>query len=73
MTDDTEYYRQRALVERSRAKAAPSPEISLVHERLAELYEDYVASTEEKQAALSASAQPLLQVPRQVPSGKQPG
>jgi hypothetical protein len=45
MSEDLEYYQQRALVERSRAKDAPSPEIASVHDRLADLYEAHVAET----------------------------
>lgn len=40
--DDIEYYRDRAIVERGRAKSAPSEEIAAVHQRLADLYEKLI-------------------------------
>ena len=43
MSDDTPYYRQRAIVERSRAEQASAPEVALIHERLAERYEALAA------------------------------
>ena len=39
---DTEYYRQRAMIERQRAQSAPTPQIALIHEELAELYENFI-------------------------------
>jgi hypothetical protein len=44
-SEDINYYRQRARVERSRAKEAPTPEIASVHERLADLYEKLIRTS----------------------------
>ncbi len=52
--DDIEYYRERAMVERGRAKTAPSEEIALVHERLASLYEKLVSETSAEDRAPSS-------------------
>jgi hypothetical protein len=41
-SEDINYYRQRAAIERSRADEAPTPEIAGVHERLAELYGNFI-------------------------------
>lgn len=40
--EDIHYYSQRVIIERRRAENAPSPQIALVHEELAELYENFI-------------------------------
>jgi hypothetical protein len=56
--DDITYYRQRAVIERSRAKDAPTPEIASVHERLADLYENFIATLDRPVANDLGSVQP---------------
>jgi hypothetical protein len=41
-SEDKHYYQQRALVERSRAAKAVTPEIGVIHEQLAQMYEDFI-------------------------------
>jgi hypothetical protein len=68
MSEDIEYYRDRALVERSRAKTAPSPQIAAVHDQLASLYE---ALTSEGQEGSDAAPSPWPQphTPQQAQAG----
>jgi hypothetical protein len=60
---DVQYYQQRAIVERSRAKSAPTPEIAAVHEELARLYDNLTG------VAVSAEA-PSLSSPRSLPQAQ---
>ena len=46
VVDNHTYFKKRALVERRRAKAAPTPEIAAIHVRLAEAYEALLAEIE---------------------------
>jgi hypothetical protein len=46
--EDLEYYTHRALVERHRAKSAPSAVISYIHEQLAERYEELCAELQKR-------------------------
>lgn len=41
-SDDVMYYRQRAMVERERAKASSNTNVAEIHEELARLYEALV-------------------------------
>ncbi len=43
---DTEYYRERAAVERALAQSAASPEVAAIHASLARGYEALVAKEE---------------------------
>jgi hypothetical protein len=43
-SDDTEYFRQRAVVERALAKKAVNPDVAAVHEALAQRYVKLAAS-----------------------------
>lgn len=43
-SEDVLYYRERAAIERRRAQDAPTAEIASVHERLAELYDNFIAT-----------------------------
>lgn len=52
-SEDSEYYRTRALDERQRAAAATSPDIARIHVQLAEKYEALMAG-----CANDATAQP---------------
>lgn len=67
-SEDLQYYRQRALMERSRAMRAVTPEIGAIHGQLAKLYEDFIASLNPEGQALNASEPPPPQEPPQAQS-----
>lgn len=70
MSEDLQYYQQRASVERSRAKDAPSPEIASVHERLADLYEALIAGTpDEAEKSVAQDLAPPPHMPPRAQSG----
>ena len=69
MSDDYEYYQQRALVERSRAKSAPTPKIAAVHEELASLYDAFIRVSGRTEGSSNVSALPLPQERPQARSG----
>lgn len=69
MSDDIQYYQQRALVERSLAKSAPTPKIAAVHAELAALYESFIQEMGLVEDPSNVSALPLPQEPPQVRSG----
>jgi hypothetical protein len=59
MLDDLEYYQKRASVERSRALDAPTQEIAAIHNKLAGLYEDFIAALMNSRVANDQFAEPL--------------
>jgi hypothetical protein len=60
--EDLQYYRGRALVERSRVASAPTPETAFVHDQLAGLYEALIC-----QAPAEGAAAPTLWPPAHKP------
>jgi hypothetical protein len=65
MSDDIQYYQQRALVERSRARTAPTPEIAAIHGKLAELYDDFITSLDPTEATSNVvELLPLRELPQ---------
>lgn len=72
MSDDIQYYQQRALVERSRARSAPTHRIAAVHEELAALYEEFIRVAVSRGDTADSCALPLLQKHRQAQSGSSP-
>ncbi len=67
MAEIIEYYRQRALVERSRAMDAPTPRIAAVHQELAKLYDDFIRMAEFGEGTQSAAAWPQAPEPPPAP------
>jgi hypothetical protein len=59
MLEDLDYFQKRASVERSRALDAPTQEIAAIHDRLAGLYEDFIAALMNSRAANDQFAEPL--------------
>lgn len=52
MSNDTEYYRERAAAERAMAKAAKDPQAAAVHNDLADRYEALVKIAEPRRPKL---------------------
>lgn len=46
MSDNTEYYRRRARIERALAKEADHANVAAIHDELARLYEESVSKAE---------------------------